>query len=143
MKNFWKVLGIAALAVGLTPYKVEKDEETGENRYQALLWQATRVKKEMGEDKGEINITLGFNSPFQQEEEAHLFSDELSVEYSSGDLLDAVEDAAEKAADVAEDVADAAGDVAEKAADGLEDAAEKAGELAEKAAEAVEEAIEE
>ena len=82
MKNFWKVLGIAALAVGLTPYKVEKDEETGENRYQALLWQATRVKKEMGEDKGEINITLGFNSPFQQEEEAHLFSDELSVEYT-------------------------------------------------------------
>ena len=45
MKNFWKVLGIAALAVGLTPYKVEKDEETGDNRYQALLGQAPRVKK--------------------------------------------------------------------------------------------------
>ena len=26
MKNFWKVLGVAALAVGLTPYKVEKED---------------------------------------------------------------------------------------------------------------------
>ena len=137
MKNFWKVLGVAALAVGLTPYKVEKDEERGEKRYQALLWQAT-VSPGEGEEK-KVDVNLGFKSP--ADKEAHLFSDELSVEYSSGDLLDAVEDAAEKAADAAEDVADAAGDVAEKAADGLEDAAEKAGELAEKAAEAVEEAI--
>ena len=101
MKNFWKVLGIAALAVGLTPYKVEKDEETGENRYQALLWQATRVKKELGEDKGEINITLGFNSPFQQEGEAHLFSDELSVEYTvpNAEAAPASEDTGSEAAE--------------------------------------------
>ena len=87
--------------MGLTPYKVEKDEETGENRYQALLWQATRVKKEMGEDKGEINITLGFNSPFQQEEEAHLFSDELSVEYTvpNAEAAPASEDTGSEAAE--------------------------------------------
>ena len=104
MKNFWKVLGIAALAVGLTPYKVEKDEETGENRYQALLWQATRVKNELGEDKGEINITLGFNSPFQQEEEAHLFSDELSVEYTVPNAEAAGSEAAEAESPVEEKI---------------------------------------
>lgn len=118
MKNFWKVLGIAALAVGLTPYKVEKDEETGENRYQALLWQATRVKKEMGEDKGEINITLGFNSPFQQEEEAHLFSDELSVAYG------VCAEGAEKAAETVQEAKEAVCDAVETACEAVEDAAE-------------------
>lgn len=149
MKKFWKVLGLGALVAGLTPYKVEKDEETGEKSYQALLWRITSAP--IGEDKkidiginlGEGTLTSKLMDALEKKDEHHLFSDELSVEYSSGDLLDAVEDAAEKAADAAEDVADAAGDVAEKAADGLEDAAEKAGELAEKAAEAVEEAIEE
>ena len=138
MKKFWKVLGLGALVAGLTPYKVEKDEETGEKSYQALLWRITSAP--IGEDKkidiginlGEGTLTSKLMDALEKKDEHHLFSDELSVEYSSGDLLDAVEDAAEKAADVAE-----------KAADGLEDAAEKAGELAEKAAEAVEEAIEE
>ncbi len=116
MKNFWKVLGIAALAVGLTPYKVEKDEETGENRYQALLWQATRVKKEIGEDKGEINITLGFNSPFQQEEEAHLFSDELSVEYTVLNTEAAGSEAAEAESPVEEKIE--GGEAREEAAGG-------------------------
>ena len=41
MKKFWKVLGLGALVAGLTPYKVEKDEETGEKSYQALLWRIT------------------------------------------------------------------------------------------------------
>ena len=77
MKNFWKVLGVAALAVGLTPYKVEKDEERGEKRYQALLWQAT-VSSGEGEEK-KVDVNLGFKSP--ADKEAHLFSDELSVAY--------------------------------------------------------------
>ena len=148
MKKFWKVLGLGALVAGLTPYKVEKDEETGEKSYQALLWRITSAPSQEEGEKRRIDINLGEGTltsklmdALEKKDEHHLFSDELSVEYSSGDLLDAVEDAAEKAADAAEDVADAAGDVAEKAADGLEDAAEKAGELAEKAAEAVEEAI--
>lgn len=83
MKKLWKVLGIAALAVGLTPYKVEKDEKTGENKYQALFWQGTRLAKTGDGEKGEISITVGFNPPVKKEEEAHLFSDDLSVEYAS------------------------------------------------------------
>ena len=120
MKNFWKVLGVAALAVGLTPYKVEKDEERGEKRYQALLWQAT-VSSGEGEEK-KVDVNLGFKSP--ADKEAHLFSDELSVEYSSGDLLDAVEDAAEKAAETVQEAKEAVCDAVETACEAVEDAAE-------------------
>ena len=54
MKKIWKVLGVAALAVGFTPYRVEKNEETGEKKVQALLWQMTR--KPMEEEKEEVSI---------------------------------------------------------------------------------------
>ena len=80
MKAFWKILGLGALAVGLTPYRVEKDEETGEKKYQALLWQATKTPKE-GE-KDALNINIGLNLPQEDADEAHLFSDELCVEYN-------------------------------------------------------------
>ena len=118
MKNFWKVLGVAALAVGLTPYKVEKDEETGENKYQALLW---------------------------QEEEAHLFSEDLSVEYAvpkvqeaAEAVVDTVKETAEKAADAVEDAVENASGAAKAAAGELKEKAEAA---AEAAAEAVENEI--
>ena len=137
MKNFWKVLGVAALAVGLTPYKVEKDEETGENKYQALLWQAKREKKGGENEKGELNITLGFYSPFQQEE-AHLFSEDLSVEYAvpkvqetAEAVLDTVKETAEKAADAVEDAVENAAGTAEAAAGELKEKAEAAAEAVE------------
>lgn len=97
MKNFWKVLGVAALAVGLTPYKVEKDEERGEKRYQALLWQAT-VSPGEGEEK-KVDVNLGFKSP--ADKEAHLFSDELSVEYTvpNAEAAPASEDTGSEAAE--------------------------------------------
>ena len=144
MKKFWKILGLGALAAGLTPYKVEKNEETGENSYQALLWRITSAPGS-GDNKREININLGEGTLTSmlagaagKKEEPHLFSDELSVEYTApaatGDLAEKVEDAVETAADAAEDLA-------EKAADGLEEAAEKAADLAEKAADAVKDAI--
>ncbi len=139
MKKFWKVLGLGALAAGLTPYKVEKNEETGEKSYQALLWRIT--SSPAGEDKkidiginlGEGTLTSKLMDIVEKKEEPHLFSDELSVEYHAGDAKDAVEDLAEKAADVAEDVADAVEDVAEKVADAVEEAAEKAADAVEKA----------
>ena len=134
MKNVWKVLGIAALAVGLTPYKVEKDEETGENKYQALLWQATRSPKAEDGEKGEISVTLGFNPPAKKAEEAHLFSDDLSVEYATvpvtaeaqAPAADAAaeEEAAEEEAP-AEAAAEEPADAAEEAADGEAPAAEE------------------
>lgn len=139
MKKFWKVLGLGALAAGLTPYKVEKNEETGEKSYQALLWRITSAP--VGEDKkidiginlGEGTLTSKLMDIVEKKEEPHLFSDELSVEYHAGDAKDAVEDLAEKAADAAEDVADAVEDVAEKVADAAEEAAEKAADAVEKA----------
>lgn len=88
MKKFWKILGLGALAAGLTPYKVEKNEETGENSYQALLWRITSAPGN-GDNKREININLGEGTLTSmlagaagKKEEPHLFSDELSVEYT-------------------------------------------------------------
>ncbi len=80
MKMFWKVLGAAALAVGLTPYRVNTNEETGEKTYRALLWQATKTPQE-GE-KDALSINIGLNLPQEEDDEAHLFSDELCVEYN-------------------------------------------------------------
>ena len=130
MKNFWKVLGVAALAVGLTPYKVEKDEERGEKRYQALLWQAT-VSPGEGEEK-KVDVNLGFKSP--ADKEAHLFSDELSVAY--GVCAEGAEKArdldetfglietAEKAAETVQEAKEAVCDAVETACEAVEDAAE-------------------
>ncbi|MCI9391365.1 MAG: hypothetical protein HFF65_03055 [Oscillospiraceae bacterium] len=114
MKNFWKVLGVAALAVGLTPYKVEKDEERGEKRYQALLWQAT-VSSGEGEEK-KVDVNLGFKSP--ADKEAHLFSDELSVAYG------VCAEGAEKAAETVQEAKEAVCDAVETACEAVEDAAE-------------------
>ena len=130
MKKFWKVLGLGALVAGLTPYKVEKDEETGEKSYQALLWRITSAP--VGEDKkidiginlGEGTLTSKLMDALEKKDEHHLFSDELSVEYSSGDLLDAVEDAAEKAAETVQEAKEAVCDAVETACEAVEDAAE-------------------
>ncbi len=122
MKNFWKVLGVAALAVGLTPYKVEKDEERGEKRYQALLWQAT-VSPGEGEEK-KVDVNLGFKSPADKEE-AHLFSDELSVAYGvCAEGAEKAADAAEKAAETVQEAKEAVCDAVETACEAVEDAAE-------------------
>lgn len=139
MKKFWKVLGLGALAAGLTPYKVEKNEETGEKSYQALLWRITSSpagddkKIDIGINLGEGTLTSKLMDIVEKKEEPHLFSDELSVEYHAGSAVEAAEDLAEKAADVAEDVADAVEDAAEKVADAAEEAAEKAADAVEKA----------
>ena len=97
MKKFWKILGLGALAVGLTPYKVEKDEETGEKSYQALLWRITSAP--VGEDKkidiginlGEGTLTSKLMNAAERKDEPHLFSDELCVEYAGGEAVEAAE----------------------------------------------------
>ena len=141
MKNFWKILGLGALAAGLTPYKVEKNGETGENSYQALLWRITSAPSQEEGEKRRIDINLGEGTltsklmeAMEKKDEPHLFSDELSVEYHAGDTADAIKDMAEKAADAAEDVA-------EKVAGAAEEAAEKAADVVEDTVDAVEKAI--
>lgn len=140
MKAFWKVLGFAALAAGLTPYKVDKDEETGESSYQALLWRITANRSD-GEKKWDIGVNLGEGTltsklmqAAEKKEEAHLFSDELSVEYKTPDAEDIV-------AEVTEKVAEAAESAVESVKETVEETAEKAAEAVEAAEEAVEEIV--
>lgn len=97
MKKFWKILGLGALAVGLTPYKVEKNEETGEKSYQALLWRITSVpagedkKIDIGINLGEGTLTSKLMNAAERKDEPHLFSDELCVEYAGGEAVEAAE----------------------------------------------------
>ena len=80
MKTVWKVLGLTALAVGLTPYRVTTDEETGDVKLRALLW-----KGAYGRRSGNHGLTLdvGFFPP-NEEDEPHLYADELVVHYHNG-----------------------------------------------------------
>lgn len=96
MKKFWKVLGITALAASLVPYRVNKDEEAETTTVDALLWQATRRPGE-GEDKGQVDINIGFKSPLQtKREESALFADdEPDAAVVDAPLAEAVEDAVE------------------------------------------------
>lgn len=122
MKKFWKILGLGALAAGLTPYKVEKNEETGENSYQALLWRITSTPSEEEGEKRRIDINLGEGTltsrlmeAMDRKDEPHLFSDELSVEYHTADAVDIAETVitAGEAAGTEEEAAAAAGEAAE------------------------------
>ena len=56
MKKFLKVLGAAALIAGLTPYQVEKNEETGERKVKALLWQVSRKQRRQGRHQHQIPV---------------------------------------------------------------------------------------
>lgn len=145
MKAFWKILGLGALAVGLTPYKVEKNEETGEKSYQALLWKGT-VGPGSGNDKTNIDIDLGINlgegtltsklmGGAKKAEEPHLFSDELCVEYTGGEseAVEAAEEVVEEAAEAVEASAEEVAAVTEEAAEAVE--AEEAPEAKEPEAE--------
>ena len=139
MKKFWKILGLSALAVGLTPYKVEKNEETGENSYQALLWRITstpgdeETKREIGINLGEGTLTSTLMNAAGKTEEPHLFSDELCVEYTGG--INTVEETAEKVVETVEKTVEETVEAAEETAEAVEEAAKEA-------VEAVEEAVE-
>lgn len=91
MKNLLKFLGITALAVGLTPYRVETDEETGDKTIQALFWKATYGNRP--ENQG-LSLDFGFFSPMEQKE-PHLYADELVVHYHNGQPCGADEAAGE------------------------------------------------
>ena len=79
MKHVWKALGVAALLAGLSPYRVTTDTATGDKKIRALLWKATYGGDP--ENRG-LSLNFGFFPP-NEEEEAHLFADELVVHYHS------------------------------------------------------------
>ena len=91
MKTFLKVLGTTALLAALVPVKFQKDEETGEMSCQSLLW-----KLKVAPAKGDENTEIGLNlmegvltAPLMDaiaakaEDEPHIFTDELTVDYDA------------------------------------------------------------
>ena len=81
MKNIWKLLGAAAAVAALTPHSWDQDPKTGKRKYTALLWSATVEPKAEGEGKT-VSLSLGLNIPtVKMNEEAHLFADDLLVNY--------------------------------------------------------------
>ena len=97
--KFWKVLSTAALVAGLAPYKVKKDEATGKTTYQALLWRGSTSEKDgekhFGIDLGEGTLTQALREKAAAKEEAHLFTDELTVDFSRSEAEAADTEAAE------------------------------------------------
>lgn len=81
MKTFLKVLGTTALLASLVPFSHSKDEETDQETYQALLWKAVNRPDPEDAGKRKLDISFGFNNPLAKDEEAHLFADELTVNY--------------------------------------------------------------
>ena len=81
MKKFWKVLGVTAAIVALAPYRIGKNEETGEKTVEALLWRATAAPKE-GEEETSVAVTFGFRSPFAQRDEDPFFEEETAAEFT-------------------------------------------------------------
>ena len=71
-----KVLGAAAAVAALTPYQVEKDEETGVTTLKALLWGAKYSPAAEGTGR-DVDVTFGLNIPGREgEAEAELFADD-------------------------------------------------------------------
>lgn len=86
MKKFLKVLATAAALAAVVPYKAKADENGGELK--GLLWKATWNLDPDHRSESDINITFGFNNPFENENnESHLFADELVVDYCCDDSL--------------------------------------------------------
>ena len=97
MKKFLKVLGAAVLVAGFAPYRFEVDDETGTQKLQALLWSVAKTPAKDDDGKPVLSFNFGLLSPFKkEEEEAHLFSDELTVDYGvreDGEAVTADEEA--------------------------------------------------
>ncbi len=83
MKTFLKVLGTAAVLATIIPFSHKKDEESGQETYEALLWKAVSRPDPEAENKRKLEtFSIGFRCPFGKDsEEAHLFADELTVNY--------------------------------------------------------------
>ena len=68
MKTIWKVLIGTAAVAAVTPYKVEKDEETGAVKLTSATWSATYNKGEEG-SRLTVNLLPMFAKSAQSEDE--------------------------------------------------------------------------
>ena len=115
-----KVLGAAAAVAALTPYEVEKNEETGVTTMKALLWGA-KYTPATGETGRDVDVTLGLNVPkLAAKKESELFADDdpdaavpdlgdLQVTAGLDELQVTVDEAADEAQEAACEAAEAAG----------------------------------
>ena len=79
MKTIWKVLGAAAVVASLTPYKVHRDEETGERTIEALLWKVCTQPDETGKDQvAYVSVGLHFPEKAKTPEEKMFADDEMA-----------------------------------------------------------------
>lgn len=76
MKNAWKVLAFTAAAATLIPFVHKKDEEADQETFQALLWKVVNRPDPEAENKRKLEITIGFNNPFENPEKALFDEDE-------------------------------------------------------------------
>lgn len=140
IKTVLKVLGAAAVVAGLTPYKVKKDEKTGEIKAKALLWNGSYTPATEENEKN-ISVNVALNIPGKDaDDEAHIYTDDVTVSYS-GEEAPAAEEAApaEEAAEAAANAVEAVEEKVDEAVKVAEAAEEKVEEMV-KAAEAAEEA---
>ena len=111
MSAIWKLLGAAAALAGLAPYKVNKDEETGEVKVKALLWNATYAPATEEKSKT-VDVHFGLNVPGKEkEDETHIYTDDVTVSYAAeekaGENAEAAPEAAEEKAEEAAPAAEA------------------------------------
>ena len=97
-----KVLGAAAAVAALTPYEVDKDEETGRD----------------------VDITLGLNVPGRKSEAELFADDEPEAAVLDAEELQTIADEAQEAADEAQALADEAQAIADEAQAAADEAAE-------------------
>ena len=147
MSAIWKLLGAAAALAGLAPYKVNKDEETGEVKVKALLWNATYAPATEEKSKT-VDVHFGLNVPGKEkEDETHIYTDDVTVSYAAeekaGETAEAAPEAAEEKAEEAAPAAEPAEEKPEEATPSAEAAEDKPEEPAPAEAEATEEKPEE
>jgi len=118
----WKAIGLAALAIGLTPFRIEKNEEEKTSIYESLLCLVTvkrRTKKEgEGTDSPQVDVNLRLVPRLTCPEEYE--DDKLSDRIERG-VEDLFGDDAEPVLNLAHEAAGKVGDVVEKAKDAVED----------------------
>ena len=124
-----KVLGAAAAVAALTPYRVEKDEETGATTLKALLWSIKHTPSAEGTGR-DVDVTLGLNLPKFSggKDESDLFADnDPESAMLDAEELQIMADEAQEAADEAQAIADEVQEAADKAQAIAEEIQEAAG----------------
>ena len=121
MKNFWKALGIAALAAAV-PVRIKKDEAAGKKKFQSLLLSVDVGPGENGEGT-DVSINLGegvigsaIANLMAAQKESELFADdEPEAAVRDTGEMQVLADEAQEAADEAQAITDEAPETAEEA----------------------------